>query len=334
MPGATNLPAGFLERIPCAMELQRPGGEEKKSSVTDETAPKAAVCPCFDIVTGLILCGVPQFTRVMPVSGGVVKIPEGFVLEHRDMIGRKVTLEPKDSKGRTFEVLLTTRIVGKGDAALVFRTGWQEFRSENRVEEGDLLIFALVALSQFVVYILRGHLEIAKRAARASYLSTLPVTGYEVRKPSNAKRASEKESKETRETEDDSPTAEKKSRIMTYFERRLHANAFTKGQGKRARFIELPQAFLRLHGNEVGDTVELVVSGTRQVWLIDMYTFVDEKIPTTGRRVFLSKGWLQFVEDHQLQQGDSLAFALVAHSKFLVTILERAADKNSKVAWR
>ena len=153
------------------------------------------------------------------------------------MIGRKVTLEPKDSKGRTFEVLLTTRIVGKGDAALVFRTGWQEFRSENRVEEGDLLIFALVALSQFVVYILRGHLEIAKRAAGASYLSTHPVTGSEVRKPSNAKRALEKESKEIRETEDDSPTAEIKSRTMTNFERRLHASAFTKGQGKRAKFI-------------------------------------------------------------------------------------------------
>ena len=72
VPGATNLAAGFLERIPCAMELPRRGGEEKRSSVTDETAPKAAVCPCFDIVTGLILCGVPQFTRVMPVSGGVV----------------------------------------------------------------------------------------------------------------------------------------------------------------------------------------------------------------------------------------------------------------------
>jgi hypothetical protein len=94
------------------------------------------------------------------------------VREHRDMIGRKVTLEPKDAKGRVFEVTLTTRMVGRRQSALLFGTGWREFRSESRVREGDLLIFALVGSSQFVVYILRGHIEIAKRAMAS--LSTTP----------------------------------------------------------------------------------------------------------------------------------------------------------------
>lgn len=85
---------------------------------------------------------------------------------------------------------------------------------------------------------------------------------------------------------------------------------------------EFPQAFLRLHANEVGDTVEFVVSSKRQVWLIETFSAVNG-------RVFLSTGWLQFLEDNGLQQGDDIAIALVAHSKFLVTIIERASDKSN-----
>lgn len=45
---------------------------EKKSRASATTAVKEAACPCADIVTGLILCKIPQFTEVMPASNGVV----------------------------------------------------------------------------------------------------------------------------------------------------------------------------------------------------------------------------------------------------------------------
>lgn len=289
---------------------------EKKSQVSTKTVPKEAECACADIVTGLILCGVPQFTRVLPASDGVVKIPDGFVREHRDMIGRKVTLEPKDAKGRVFEVTLTTRMVGRRQSALLFGTGWREFRSESRVREGDLLIFALVGSSQFVVYILRGHIEIAKRAMAS--LSTTPHPP--ARESSSPKRTAKKQPEEKEETRD-KPIAEKNRH--PYFERRLQANAF-KGRGKRGRGFEFPQAFLRLHANAVGDTVEFVDSRSRQVWRIETFSYV----PATGRRVFLSTGWLQFLDDNKLQQGDVLAIALIAHSKFLVSVVARASDES------
>ncbi|KAG0588390.1 hypothetical protein KC19_2G240000 [Ceratodon purpureus] len=323
---AAILSAGFLECVICAMKHRKRALEENSRLNSNKVVPIEDECPCYDIVTGLILCNIPQFTEVMPVSHGVVKIPDGFVLEHRDLIGRKVVLEPTDAKGRVFEVLLTTKIVdkivGKHQSALSFGTGWREFRAESQVEEGDLLIFALVLSSHFVVYILRGHIEVAKRAMASYFTVPPPTSRSQFRKSSKPRRVvQEKPQEETPETEDN-PVAEKNRH--SYFVRRLHANAFAKG-GKRTRTFEFPQAFLRSHATEVGDTVEFVVSSSRQVWPIETFS-VSASNGTV--RVFLSTGWLQFLEDNGLQQGDDIAIALVGHSKFLVTIVARASDKT------
>lgn len=136
------------------------------------------------------------------------------------MIGRNVSLEPEDAEGRVFEVRLVSRTVRNRQSALLFGRGWQEFRSESWLREGDLLIFALVGMSQFVVYILRGHLEMAKRAMASLFAVRNPFTHARARKSSNPKRIVKK---------DLELTVEGKNRHLC-FEKRLHANAFAKGR--------------------------------------------------------------------------------------------------------
>ena len=69
---AAILSAGFLECVICAMKHRKRALEENSRLNSNKVVPIEDECPCYDIVTGLILCNIPQFTEVMPVSHGVV----------------------------------------------------------------------------------------------------------------------------------------------------------------------------------------------------------------------------------------------------------------------
>ncbi|CAN0864374.1 Putative B3 domain-containing protein Os03g0621600 [Linum grandiflorum] len=153
-----------------------------------------------------------------------------------------------------------------------FTLGWTDFVAENGVEEGDFLFFYFHGDRSVtvVVYDLLGCLKGVKETEQGSAVAA-PRTGKRVKTAASGKKS-------------------------TSFDVIYKSYLW--------RYMRMPTGFPESAGLKIGGKA-LVQDPKGKVWSISI-TAGD----TEGRKMRLSKGWLQFVRENEIEDGDALSFFL------------------------
>ncbi|CAK9204437.1 unnamed protein product [Sphagnum jensenii] len=96
----------------------------------------------------------PKFHKILSAcsmsQNGQLELPQKFLMEYGDKIGKEVTM-----RGKLTEVKNMNVCFGKsgriGSLRISIGSGWREFRTTNGLKAGDYVVFTLIAPSTFEV---------------------------------------------------------------------------------------------------------------------------------------------------------------------------------------
>jgi hypothetical protein len=91
-------------------------------------------------------------------------VPSWFVQQHGDKFRKSVILRTEASTKVTWHVTLTIHMFTSSWIQVRFCNGWKDFITCNGLVEGDSLVFALVAMSEFEVYVFRKEGPLCSQA--------------------------------------------------------------------------------------------------------------------------------------------------------------------------
>ncbi|KAG0618119.1 hypothetical protein M758_4G040700 [Ceratodon purpureus] len=284
-------------------------------------------------------------------------LPFCFMKEHAEIIEEWVILRTFSSS-KPWRVRVHVDRNSRGSVEVRFVGGWREFAAENRLREGDSLIFVLKldARSEFEVYIFRGTSVSAasSQVPAGQWPIWERMSGCKVEKDAkfsgrytlrsvgdgNMRGGGEVYTGKKRKV-DEAPS----SCFDDEHRSGLESEAFTGCECKRfspqhgtnplpsfrrpiKSFVvkdgrlEIPASFVRMHGMRLQDDVKL--QGIHQespVYSVTLGSRIKQRT-SNERRLFFQTGWKTFLNANGLQEGQELNFTLTADSFFTVRVVQ------------
>lgn len=115
----------------------------------------------------MFLCAFDKPGLILDLLLVLQTLPSWFVEQHGDKIRKSVLLR-SESSAKSWTVNLSILFKNPSRTQVRFAGGWRAFALFNNLSNGDSLIFALTAVSEFEVYVFRGKAGNPKELRRSN----------------------------------------------------------------------------------------------------------------------------------------------------------------------
>ncbi|KAG0626930.1 hypothetical protein M758_2G162200 [Ceratodon purpureus] len=233
-------------------------------------------------------------------------LPMAFVKQHGDKFQKSVLLQTVLSLKAWPVRLEICFMTTKYTTQIKFSGGWRAFADFNGLQEGDSLIFRLMAMSKFEVYVF-GSTRCPKGPVIRNITTNFQCSGSFENQAGSRNLSTDVIAPLSTDVKTE---VLRKLQGRIYFEKTVTASTAS-GYPSRDPKLAMPSQFVHSHGDKFLRSVILRVTSSSREWPVKL---------SSAPQFCFRGGWRAFAEFNGLLEGDSLIFSLTAVSEFEVYV--------------